>query len=267
MPRNIGISYARGKYLTFVDSDDFITKTAIEEMYTVAKKFDADVVACEKYVELIDGKTSLKTYINRNFVNEPTLIPNDLSVRVAEMSKKNFIFSMCMKLIRKKFLLAENLEMINIVGEDALLTWCMLCVAKKYVLIPNVTYFYRLDSGSSMSRNETDVEKLFHKWFYAILAGFKYLDEFLSKQEFFKAHSDLKYIMFDTLFKEFNNYLLPIYRQIPANQLDDIIRKEISRADDIKALSAFMFSRMNVLNVNLNHQSGIINQLQAQLQK
>ena len=49
IPRNIGIRYSCGKYLFITDSDDAITETALEELYTSAKKFDADIVHCEKW--------------------------------------------------------------------------------------------------------------------------------------------------------------------------------------------------------------------------
>ena len=32
-----------------MDNDDRITKTALEELYNLAKEYDADVVYCEKY--------------------------------------------------------------------------------------------------------------------------------------------------------------------------------------------------------------------------
>ena len=48
-PRNKGIELADGEYLYFIDADDTIAPTALEELYSQAKKFDADVVHCEKY--------------------------------------------------------------------------------------------------------------------------------------------------------------------------------------------------------------------------
>ncbi len=44
LPRNKGIAFSRGEYIFCVDADDFITKTALEEMYAAAKDNDADVV-------------------------------------------------------------------------------------------------------------------------------------------------------------------------------------------------------------------------------
>ena len=44
--RNAGLEIARGKYIGFVDSDDYINSDMYEKMYRAAKKHDSDVVIC-----------------------------------------------------------------------------------------------------------------------------------------------------------------------------------------------------------------------------
>ncbi len=55
-PRNFGLAYSRGEYVYFMDNDDAVTPSALEELYTHAKNFDADVVQCEKYYEIPDDR-------------------------------------------------------------------------------------------------------------------------------------------------------------------------------------------------------------------
>lgn len=45
--RNYGIPYARGEYIAFLDSDDYIESTMYEEMYNIAKKENSDMVECD----------------------------------------------------------------------------------------------------------------------------------------------------------------------------------------------------------------------------
>lgn len=45
--RNVGLSHARGEYIGFVDSDDWIEPEMFETMYRCAKKADADIVYCK----------------------------------------------------------------------------------------------------------------------------------------------------------------------------------------------------------------------------
>ena len=47
--RNFGISKATGKYLMFVDSDDFLEKDACEVLYKKALQEDSDLVICDFY--------------------------------------------------------------------------------------------------------------------------------------------------------------------------------------------------------------------------
>ena len=47
--RNIGMSYATGKYIGFVDADDWIAPQMYEKMYDIAEETDCDIVCCRYY--------------------------------------------------------------------------------------------------------------------------------------------------------------------------------------------------------------------------
>ena len=44
--RNTGMNYAEGRYLMFVDSDDYLAEGCAEELMSIALKEDADIVSC-----------------------------------------------------------------------------------------------------------------------------------------------------------------------------------------------------------------------------
>ena len=44
--RNYGMPYAKGEYIAFLDSDDYVEQNMYEEMYSIAKKENADMVDC-----------------------------------------------------------------------------------------------------------------------------------------------------------------------------------------------------------------------------
>lgn len=54
--RNFGIPYAKGEYIAFVDSDDYVEKDMYENMYELAKKDNSDMVECNFYWEYPDKK-------------------------------------------------------------------------------------------------------------------------------------------------------------------------------------------------------------------
>lgn len=45
--RNVGIQVSRGDYITFVDSDDWISKNMLKDLWELIIKYKADIVSCE----------------------------------------------------------------------------------------------------------------------------------------------------------------------------------------------------------------------------
>lgn len=58
--RNTGIENARGDYLIFVDSDDTVEQTLVEELYTYAEKWNCAIVACGRNYIFEDGQIVCK---------------------------------------------------------------------------------------------------------------------------------------------------------------------------------------------------------------
>ena len=148
-----------------------------------------------------------------------------------------------------------------------MLTICELCSAKKYVVVPNVIYYYRVRAGSVTTENIDDATRV-HKWLKVIQLGVAYLDDFLSNREFFRNRSDLKYVLFNVFVNEMLMHLSKIYTQIPAHKLDELLRKEFVGGDDL-ALMTFIFNTFNVQRLQLmqaQQQFQKFNQFAAQAQ-
>ena len=57
--RNAGLILAKGKYIIFLDSDDYIEHTMVEDAVTVLEKNDSDIVIWGYYADFVDEDENL----------------------------------------------------------------------------------------------------------------------------------------------------------------------------------------------------------------
>ncbi|MCR2822025.1 glycosyltransferase family 2 protein [Lederbergia panacisoli] len=74
--RNVGIDAAKGEYLAFIDSDDFIHQKMYEILYQIASNYSSDVVVCDflkvqnENVSLHNAGYNIKHFTNIQALNE-----------------------------------------------------------------------------------------------------------------------------------------------------------------------------------------------------
>lgn len=259
LPRNKGVDISRGEYIYFIDPDDAVTPTALEELYTAAKNFDADVVHCEKYYAVPDEfwndakyLRNLKPYSwptdEKRFITRPTLLTNDLAQRVTDFGEKWLQWVIWNQLIRREFLIENDIRFVSIYSEDMIFNMCELCTAKRYVVLPNIIYFWRQHTDSKVAE-KLNLPKTIHKYTATLKHGMQYLDEFLSGQPFFTGRADLKYTLFNVIADVILERLDELYIQNPAYKFDEFLQKEF--ADKSYALAAFTFNAMNFYRLKL----------------
>lgn len=149
LARNRGLSIAKGKYVSFVDSDDWIELDMLEKMFNVAKKIKADIVVCNYVMSFSNGK-KVK---NQPFSNK--IIQKD------DIYKTNFHYDyfyggysgkpVWNKLYRSKFLKDNNLmfkKNDEIFAEDFLFNLECLLYKPKIAFINEYLYNYYQRVGS-----------------------------------------------------------------------------------------------------------------------
>ena len=137
--RNYGLKYARGEYISFVDSDDYIDSTMLEKMYDKAKNEKLDIVVCDT-IEVYDDKQVLKRS-NLNYSRDVI---------------KNYIISppmACSRIYKRE--LFDNVKFEKgIFYEDLNLTPSLVKYTDKIDFIEEGLYYYVQRSNSIMKQNK-----------------------------------------------------------------------------------------------------------------
>ena len=277
IPRNIGMKFAQGKYITFIDNDDLFINNALECLYEVAEENQADVVHAEKHLSNFNKNEEInndtKFFISYNKFNEAidkiNFESDKLSDRIIAYSKNTFFGNWVVwnKLFRRDFIIENYLEFPNLkVADDMMFNFFCLCLAKKYIHVPNITYIYR-ERNDSFSRDSGSIEDDIYKWTNLVIEGTKILDNFMNDIDFFNENLKYKYMVFDLFIQYHLNYHMnKIYLNFQPYQLDSLLRKIFSdKMFDNTALITYLFSSLNVRNLQINQANQIINKLKQQI--
>ena len=144
--RNCGIRHARGKYIGFVDSDDYVEERMYEVLLNNMCRAQADISICAMFVENTDGTSSLKT--KREAIE---IYTNSKDAIIALNSYKGFDMSACTKLYKR--CLFEHIEFpFGKKCEDYYTMYRLFDVAHTVVYQPIPLYHY-VQRGNSISRN------------------------------------------------------------------------------------------------------------------
>lgn len=148
--RNLGITQARGKYLTFFDDDDLFEPDMLEKMVSKMERCDADVCIPNGYkLDAADNNRIIKAkFINTKFVPDGEWF----SPRDAGKYLLNFPTFYIYKMYRTDFLRKHGIEFGNQrAEEDALFFTKALLVADRITVVNDRLFYYRVNTGDSVS--------------------------------------------------------------------------------------------------------------------
>ena len=191
--RNTGIDESRGKYIAFVDSDDWIMENSLCQLYQIAVENQCDIVKGDFQYNQQD----------RNVKSPFNPVPKELLNTVLSgnecfcglVKSRAFVPMVWSYLYRRDYI--EQIKMRfeeGIIHEDELWTPLVLCQALRIVIIDLVFYYYRQREDSIMESSNTQIR------LNSLLHVANRLMEFASQFDFAVLSGELKNLLYVHIF-------------------------------------------------------------------
>lgn len=144
--RNAGIDVAKGEYIAFIDSDDYIQLNMYEKMMFELIKSKVDICVCQWQYEYADGKQ----VVDSNNIDK-TIYGRKKAVEFAEFFcrgqyENGVVCSACDKLYKRDIF--NNVRFVGNYVEDDRIHNEILCKDYFVVIIPEQFYVYCQNKGS-----------------------------------------------------------------------------------------------------------------------
>ena len=151
--RNIGLKAASGKYIIFLDADDFFELDFFENMISAIESAKADIAICGFFWRDERYGTDLALPLNLDLLKKIFIShfsPSDFNCKIFY----DLPFAPFNKLIRRDILLENNIYFQNIANcNDVYFGVMSTAVSKRVVFVPKTFIHYRYNTGSQISTN------------------------------------------------------------------------------------------------------------------
>lgn len=188
--RNIGIDNARGKFISFIDNDDWVDTDFLYHMTRALSDEDADIAICGVKREYDNARSSCVRYEynTKNIITGKFAISLLSRVLDQDISISAIV---CNKLFRSEFLKEGGYRFFeNCYNEDDIFIFTAFLDAKK-VSITNETYYHQYQRKNSISRsfNKKHIDDLFF--------AFKEIKKELSSRNLSQKYKEHYYAFFE----------------------------------------------------------------------
>ena len=159
--RNMAIERAQGKYMFFMDADDWAEPTMLERLYTLAEDHQAQLVVCGFYIDTYYGADK-KSFLSEKYQVDDAVYENARAFRENSYKyfDRNLLYSPWNKLFLSEYILDNGLRFPAAMWDDFPFNLSVIRNVKRVVVTTEAFYhFLRAREDSETSKYQPDMYK------------------------------------------------------------------------------------------------------------
>ena len=177
--RNTLLQHAHGKYILFVDSDDWVESNYLDELYKKAEICNADITGCDLYSE----------YPRKSIIKEQKIDSNQNECINSMLITKTNGW-LWLKLIRRDLIEKNKIDFVNDINilEDLIFSIKCFYYANKTAYVNKPLYHYNHNDTSYMGSLTTDIKAS------NIIQAVSYIEDFLKRNNEINLYESVVYL-------------------------------------------------------------------------
>ncbi|HBJ1647383.1 glycosyltransferase family 2 protein [Clostridium botulinum] len=211
--RNLGIDISIGKYITFIDADDYICNNTLEKMYSYINESSNDICMAGYVEESENKKIKIELpYKDKEILDKLqiklNIIPKMIAITKNDNDKNLIMGSVCRLLIRRKIIEENNIKFNSKVylAEDLLFCIEVFLKANTIIIMKECYYSYIRYGNTTLEKyreNFLEESLFFYNEYEQLLRKLKIFNE--NKERFYTS----KCSMYTTAISNYFRYDSP----------------------------------------------------------